>query len=405
MSRCAWNTKGNKFKNRDMNRTKYIFILWAGLLLTASCTKDTLPAGDGTDSPAAETQTYTFTVSPDLAMEGDATTRSAGTPQEMPTRCFMQILGNNVSQDVQQGESIENGSFAFSVNLPNTTYTFLFWADNGSGDTPTDLREVQYTPGTVAFAAKVVDTPENMIENKVSLKHAVTKVTLKTTAATSASEGESIKVTTTCATIYNVDNLSASSPSAHTATKTFDASTDFAANSNIATFYFIPTSETQDVDVEFHLLKQTIESVPLAANTHVTLQGDLSENNPKWGATSEYVQKQIEHFFLKEDGNSKGTPGSNGYYFYLPRSDIYKFESVIGAILHEEVEISLDGFGTILNKEFEDDCIFNIRNDIYSEILIIYIGYTPVYNISYNPYNTDYENFSTVSDVLEQSTK
>ena len=403
MSRCAWNTKGNKLKNRDMNRIKYIFILWAGLLLAASCTKDTLPAGDGTDRPAAETQTYTFTVSPDLAMEGDATTRSEGTPQEMPTRCFMQIFGNNVNLDVQKDESIENGSFTFSVQLPsNTDYTFLFWADNGSGDTPADLRGVQYTPGTVAFAAKVVDTPENMIENKVSLKHAVTKVTLKTTATTSASEGESIKVTTTCATIYNVDNLSASSPSAHTATKTFDASTDFAVNDNIATFYFLPQNETQSVDVEFHLLKQTIESVPLAANTHVTLQGDLSENNSKWGATSEYVQKQIEHFFLKEDGNSKGTPGSNGYYFYLPRSDIYKFESVIGAILHEEVEISLDGFGTILEKEFEDGYIFQIRNDDILENLIIYINDTSTYNISYASYNVGCESFTTVSDVLTE---
>ena len=338
-----------------MNRTKYIFILWAGLLLTASCTKDTLPAGDGTDSPAAETQTYTFTVSPDLAMEGDATTRSAGTPQEMPTRCFMQILGNNVSQDVQQGESIENGSFTFSVNLPNTTYTFLFWADNGSGNTPTDLQEVQYTPGTVAFAAKVVNTPENVIKSGVSLKHAVTKLSLKTTKATSASEGESIKVTTTCATTYNVDNLSASSYSEQTTTKTFDASTDFAINDNIATFYFIPTSETQDVDVEFHLLKQTIESVPLAANTHVTLQGDLSENNPKWGATSEYVQKQIDRFFKDDNGNPKGNDNGDGIYcFNLASTNINDLAAVIGAIFHETVEILLDNLGTIFDKELDN---------------------------------------------------
>ena len=353
MSRCAWNTKGNKLKNRDMNRTKYIFILWAGLLLAASCTKDTLPAGDGTDSPAAETQTYTFTVSPDLAMEGDATTRSEGTPQEMPTRCFMQILGNNVSSDVQKDESIENGSFTFSVKLPNTAYTFLFWADNGSGDTPTDLREVQYTPGTVAFAAKVVDTPENMIENEVSLKHAVTKVTLKTTAATSASEGESIKVTTTCATIYNVADLSASSSSAHTATKTFDASTDFAANENIATFYFLPQNETQSVNVDFHLLKQTIADVPFAANTHVTLQGNLSEDNPKWGATKEYAEKQIDRFFEDENGNPKGdNMGDGSYGFYLPLDRISELEAVIGAIFHEKVEIQLDGL-TVFEKNWK----------------------------------------------------
>ena len=391
-----------------MNRTKYIFILWAGLLLAASCTKDTLPAGDGTDSPAAETQTYTFTVSPDLAMEGDAPTRSAGTPEEMPARCFMQIFGNNVNLDVQKGESIDNGSFTFSVKLPNMAYTFLFWADNAdnvSENPPTNLRAIQYTPGTVAFAAKEEGKPKEVSDKGVSLKHAVTKLSLQTTTATSASEGESIKVTTTCATTYNVDNPSASPYSKQTATKTFDTPTDFAANSNIATFYFIPTDEAQDVDVEFHLLKQTIQNISLAANSHITLQGDLSENNPKWGATKEYVEKQIKHFFTYEDGNSKGTPGTNGYNFYLPESDIDKFESVIGAILHEEVEISLAGFGTILEKEFEDDYIFSILNDIYSEVLTIYIGYTSVYNIHYNPYNTNYENFSTVSDVLEQSTK
>ena len=289
-----------------------------------------------------------------------------------------------------------------SLEMSDEPYTFLFWADNGSGDTPTDLREVQYTRGTVAFAAKVVNTPENVIKSGVSLKHAVTKLSLQTTAATSASEGESIKVTTTCATTYNVDNPSASPYSEQTATKTFDASTGFEANSNIATFYFIPTDEAQDVDVEFHLLKQTIQNISLAANSHITLQGDLSENNPKWGATSEYVKKQIEHFFLKEDGSSKGTPRTDGNYFHLPRNDIYKFESVIGAILHEEVEISLDKDRTILEKEFEDNYIFQIFNNTILEILIIFINETPMYNISYASYNVGYENFTTVSNVLTE---
>ena len=348
-------------------------------------------------------------------MEGDARTRTEGTPEEKPTRCFMQIFGNNVNLDVQKGESIDNGSFTFSVKLPNMAYTFLFWADNannGSENPPTDLREIQYTPGTVAFTAREEGKPKEVSDKGVSLRHAVTKLSLQTTAATSASEGESIKVTTTCATTYNVDNPSASLYSKQTATKTFDTPTDFAANNNIATFYFIPMDEAQDVDVEFHLLKQTIQNISLAANSHITLQGDLSENitlqgdlsenNPKWGATSEYVQKQIEHFFLKEDGNSKGTPGSDGYYFYLPRNDIDKFGSVIGAILHEEVEISLDKNLTILEKEFEDDYIFQIRNNTILEILTIYINYIPTYNIRYASYNVGYEDFTTVSDVLTE---
>ena len=105
-----------------MKRLEYIFIMFAAILLTTSCSKDDLLPDGSTDAPVTgQTQTYTFTVSPDITMEGDARTRTAGTPEEMPTRCFMQIFGNNVNLDVQQGEPIENGSFTFSVALPSNT--------------------------------------------------------------------------------------------------------------------------------------------------------------------------------------------------------------------------------------------------------------------------------------------
>ena len=104
-----------------MKQLTVIFTILTALLLATSCSKEELPGDENTDEPG-QMQTYTFTVSPDLTMEGDAETRSEGTPEEMPTRCFMQILGNNISQDVQQGKSIENGSFTFSVKLPNTRH-------------------------------------------------------------------------------------------------------------------------------------------------------------------------------------------------------------------------------------------------------------------------------------------
>lgn len=395
-----------------MKHLKYIFMAFAVALLATSCSQEELP-GEGGDTPVTgQTQTYTFTVSPDIVMEGEAGTRTpTATTDDQPTRCFMQVYDaagvTKVTDPIDGTPNNDDGDYTYTFTtklFSNTEYTYLFWADNANVEV-TDLQAVPYTAGTVAFSYRTTGTPENVAKTTVSLKHAVTKLTLQTTTETSVDAEETVRVTAMCASSYNVAAPANSTFSQQTLVKTFEGPTNVAANKEVASFYFIPRDEEQDVDVEFHLLKQTIESVPLAANTHVYLRGDLSEDNPKWGATSEYVQKQIKHFFLKDDGNSKGTPGGNGYYFYLPRSDIYKFDSVIGAILHEEVEISLDGFGKILEKEFEDGYIFRILNDIYSGILTIYINYTPVYNISYSSYNTDFENFSTVSDVLEQSTK
>lgn len=389
-----------------MKQLKYILMAFAAVLLAVSCSKDELP-GEGEDTPVTG-QIYTFTVSPDFVMEGEAETRTpTASTDDQPTRCFMQVYDAAAATKVTDpiAGTPSNDDYTFTVELAsNTEYTYLFWADNANVEV-TDLKAVPYTAGTVAFSYRTTGMPEAVTGSTVSLKHTVTKLTLQTTTETSADVGETVRVTAMCASSYNVAVPANSTFSQQTLVKTFEGPTNVAANKEVASFYFISKDEAQSVDVEFHLLKQTIESVPLAANTHVYLRGDLSEDNPKWGATSKYVEKQIKHFFLKDDGNSKGTPGGNGYYFYLPRSDIYKFDSVIGAILHEEVEISLDGSGKILEKEFEDGYIFLIRNDIYSEILTIYINYTPVYNISYSPYNTDFENFSTVSDVLEQSTK
>lgn len=170
----------DKKDNRIMKQLTIIFTLLTALLLAASCSKEELPGGESTEE-AGEMQTYIFSVSADLAMEGDAETRSAGTQAELPTRCFMQALGDSDLTSVSVGDSNGNGSFTFFVRLPsNRTYTFMFWADNISDTTPpASLTAMPYTQGTVAFVAKVTDTPENIISNGVSLKHIVTKVSLR----------------------------------------------------------------------------------------------------------------------------------------------------------------------------------------------------------------------------------
>ena len=295
-----------------MKRLEYIFIMFAAILLTTSCSKDDLLPDGSTDAPVTgQTQTYTFTVSPDITMKGDARTRTAGTPKEMPTRCFMQIFGNNVNLDVQPSESIENGSFTFSVALPsNTDYTFLFWADNNSGDTPADLRAVQYTPGTVAFAANVQGTLET-VDKTVELKHVVAKVTLKTTTNVTSEYSKNISLTASCASMYNVQEASASSfEDKRVSIEMTDAG--FAANSEVLTTYIIPNPENKTVTLGAHEMTQAISNVPLAANTRVTLQGDLSESSSKWGnPTSAYIETKFQSYFFNENDQPKGY--NNGY--------------------------------------------------------------------------------------------
>ena len=281
-----------------MKHLKYIFVAFAVVLFAASCSQDEL-LNDGGDTPVTgQTQTYTFTVSPDIVMEGEAETRTpTATTDDQPTRCFMQVYDaagvTKVTDPIAGTPGSNNYTFAAQL-ASNTEYTYLFWADNA--ETPiTDLTAVSYTAGTVAFAYSTTGTPEEVTGTTVSLKHAVTKLTLQTTTETSADVGEAVRVTATCASSYNVANPTSSEFSSQTAEKVFEAATNFTDdNPEVATFYFIPQEGEQSVDVVFHLLKQTIADVHLVANTHITLQGDLSEDNPKWGATSEYVKEQIK---------------------------------------------------------------------------------------------------------------
>ena len=394
-----------------MKHLKYIFMAFAVALFAASCSQDEL-LDDGGDTPVTgQTQTYTFTVSPDIVMEGDAKTRSEGTEEEKPTRCFMQVYDaagvTKVTDPIAGTPSNDDGDYTFKTKLfSNTEYTYLFWADNGNQDI-SNLTAVPYQAGTVAYAYSTTGTPEKVTGTTVSLKHAVAKLTLQTTTETSAEAGEAVRVTATCASSYNVAAPANSTFSQQTLLKTFEGPTNVAANKEVASFYFIPKDEAQSVDVEFHLLKQTIESVPLAANAHVTLQGDLSEDNPKWGATKEYAEKQIERFFYEDDGDRKGTSDDGDYYFYLPKSDIEKLESVIGAIFHKEVEIRLDNSGIVFDEALGNEFNFKIRyiKSSVPESLLIFVNDVVfciiAYTDDYKSYG--YEDFSTVSDELNNT--
>ena len=155
-------------------------------------------------------------------------------------------------------------------------------------------------------------------------------------------------------------------------------------------------------------MAQTIDVVHLVANTNVTLQGDLSEDNPKWGATSKYAQKQINYFFKKKDGTtSEGTFAGGVYRFYLPAENIADLEAVLSAIFHKNVKLDLTQGYIIFKEVLDNDYTFAIRNEpIASKYLDISINNNKTYVVSYNP-NDDgtYANFTVVSNKLNQSTE
>ena len=256
--------------------------------------------------------------------------------------------------------------------------------------------------GGIAFAATAQGTPE-AVGKTVELKHVVAKVTLKTTTNVTFGDSHTIRLSASCASTYNVQTSSASSFEDKSISEEMtDAS--LAAYSEVLTTYIIPNPDDKAVTFSAHDLAQTIDVVHLVANTNVTLQGDLSEDNPKWGATKEYVEKQIDFFFKKENGDPEGYFEGGVYRFYLPEEEIKDLEAVLSAIFHKNVKLDLTP-GIIFDEVLDNDYTFAIRNNTSDKYLDISINDNKIYVVSYNPNNDYYANFSVVSDKLNNQTE
>ena len=310
---------------------------FAVALFAASCSQDEL-LEDGGDTPVTgQTQTYTFTVSPDIVMEGDARTRSEGTEEEKPTRCFMQVFDSelNVVKD-RVMENITDGSCTFEVQLATgKEYQVAFYADNSNAPVRNDLTNIQYDPSSgkvVAYGELVKGKPENM-NSTVTLKHIVTKITLKHIGDLFAVRaGEEFKITFPCADVYDVLNNVASTGNGYKDfTYTFTEGKTINNGDEVCSFYTIVPYQVEnnpDITLNLHQLTQTISGIEWKVNSHITLQGDLSEDNSKWGATKEYVEKQIDFFFKNENGDPVGFLEGDVYRFYLPEEKITDLEAV-----------------------------------------------------------------------------
>ena len=390
-----------------MKHLKYIITAVAVALFAASCSQDDYLAEDGGDTPVTgQTQAYTFTVSPDIVMEGDAGTRSEGTDAEMPTRCFMQVFDSGEPVNTSAMEGVKNGdSYTFTITLASgKSYDYCFYADNGTADI-TDLRNItwQNTGKVVAYAHKWSGEPEE--EMSVTLTHIVTKITLKHVGEPfTVADGEEFKISFPCADTYNVfSNIAFAGNGYEEFTYTFAEGKTINDGDEVCSFYTIVPADVEDwseITLDLHQLTQTISGIEWKSNSHVTLQGDLSEGNPKWGATSEYVKDKIDFFFNNENGDPEGTEDYGVYIFYLPSGNIADLEAVLSAIFHKNVELDFTN-SIIFDEELDNDYIFEIRDDSTLERLNILINDSLTYIISYAGWNSgDYKDFSVVSDKL-----
>ena len=359
-----------------MKQLTAIFTLLTALLLATSCSKEELPGGESTEE-AGEMQTYTFSVSADLAIEGDAETRSPGTQAELPTRCFMQALGDSGLTSVSVGDSNENGSFTFFVRLPsNRTYTFMFWADNNSSTIPPEsLTAMPYTQETVAFVAKVTDTPENIISNGVSLKHIVTKVSLQHNGDNpfSPKKDDVMTVTLPCATTYDVSNLTATGNGTYEFTHTFTEDSEITGESDLCSLYVLAPSDANDVNISFHNHQLSISGISMPADTHITLSGDFSSKNDKWEVSENSRAEAFQSCFFNEDGSLKGEDKEAYHLFFSDESTIERFfndilgmdkGSYYGSLFGHTIRIS-DLPGARLDMYVDDNHIFIWYDDVY----------------------------------------
>ena len=337
-----------------MKQLRYIFMAFAVALLATSCSQDELPGGGSADEPG-QARAYTFTVSPDLTMEGDAAARSEGTDTEMPTRCFMQVFDSDMlfKTDVIEGEK-KDGSFIFTVTLASgKSYDYCFYADNGTYPI-SDLRNISWpnTGKVVAYAHTRSGEPEEVMS--VTLKHIVTKITLKHVGEPfTVAAGEEFKITFPCADTYNVlDNVASTGNGYEEFTCTFAEGTTIGDGDEVCSFYTIVPYQVEnypDITLNLHQLTRTISGIEWKINSHLTLQGDLSESSDKWGnPTSAYIEAKFRSYFYGDNDFPKGYDSQQELGYSYQYGTIENVTSLMKKITrNDSFEIPLDGRVTI----------------------------------------------------------
>ena len=262
------------------------FLMLAAAALLASCSQDDALQSTVNNNEGLKPMTITAKV-PTEGMQ----TRAAG--DEAAARCYVQIL-NDDGTELEDDNSkpipmAPNGnSFSTTVYLSGSKiYNFLFWADtettsSDQSNAPEDLRAVEYTNGkTIAWAGKIDKKPWTGESIKITLEHVVSRVTVTTTSDFTVSENWPLIVTVpTVYNKYNVAEMKVVADSQVSGGYTHDATDgEYKANTEVCHFYVLGDGDNQELTLHYDGPNGNpeiyIADVPVSANTHITLKGDI----------------------------------------------------------------------------------------------------------------------------------
>ena len=285
------------------------FLMLAAAALLASCSQDDALQNTVNNNEGLKPMTITASLPTD-GMQ----TRATG--DEAATRCYVQILDGNGfpledgNSDVKEMTPGTDGSFTTMVYLKEgATYDFLFWADTEAAGTaaPKDLKAVDYTNGqTIAWAGNDLDKAWSAKGIDVTLSHVVSRVTVMTNSNFEASDAWPLTVTVP--TVYNKYNVAEGKVVADSKVSggyTLEAQDgNYTANTEVGHFYVLGYDgplENPAID---------ITEVPVSANTHITLTGDIYHA----GLVDGYITATVSEVWKPEvtedfDGGSASIPG------------------------------------------------------------------------------------------------
>lgn len=279
---------------KTLMRTK-IKILMLGFAATlASCSNNDTLQSENTDGLVPMTITASLP-------EGGMTSRAEAADDPTADNCYVQIrkadgstLDGNEAIPRKMTFDEEKGSFSLTLMLnPDEKYDFLFWADN-TDNKYDNLTRVPYDEAgagtTIAFAGVEEDQAWSASGIHATLKHVVTRVSVKSTTAIVIDKEEGKTLTVTVPVRYTMYDVQEMAPVENYKKSDFTyngfTSATGATSSNpvqMGFFYTLQNNSedgTQNLklryDGDLHNPEITITNVPMRPNYHVTLQGDVA---------------------------------------------------------------------------------------------------------------------------------